>query len=317
MSATRSRPPAAVPGPPRPPLTRPSARRRRSPTQVLDAAVRALAASARGRGGHRRHRRLRAGERARPGARRAARRRRDARHGRPGYDGVQAASNPDPFYYRPDNDAPRHPGGSPPPRAASARRDSTCRGIRRSATTTSWSRASGPATDAIEEVATGDRMVTHSTPRSCRRPSTRTRRRRGTRPACGRRGAGPRRDGAADPRGGHLAPAAMVDRLAAAAGVHPAAPDGSTTRSTSAPRCGGSCSTPRAAVAARAAWVTASQVAWLRAQLAATARWIVVFAHNPLEASDGGEAALRLLDARSAGGRGGLRQPPSQHDRGP
>jgi 3',5'-cyclic AMP phosphodiesterase CpdA len=44
--------------------------------------------------------------------------------------------------------------------------------------------------------------------------------------------------------------------------------------------------------------VTHRQLVWLQAQLAAAARrWVVVFSHNPLDASEGGARALSALDA--------------------
>jgi 3',5'-cyclic AMP phosphodiesterase CpdA len=216
--------------------------------------------------------------------------------GRPGYDGVQAASNPDPFYFRPDNDAPRHPGA-----LAAAQGRFRASGLR-----VPWYPAVGnhdvlvqgevPATDAIEAVATGDRMVTGIDPaylpptidEGDAAEAVDVLLRQGE--VFGRAETVP-----ADPARRHLPPTELVARLADAASVQPAVPDrldytfdvGEMRGIVldTANREGGS----RGLVGAR-------QLAWLRAQLD-TDRWIVVFAHNPLESSDGGEAALEALDA--------------------
>src|SRR5919108_262043 len=76
-----------------------------------------------------------------------------------GYDGVQDAANPDPLIYRPDVDAPRHPGLL----AAAARR------FRSPGLTAPWYPALGnhdllaqgetPPTERIDAFATGARMV--------------------------------------------------------------------------------------------------------------------------------------------------------------
>jgi 3',5'-cyclic AMP phosphodiesterase CpdA len=218
--------------------------------------------------------------------------------GGPGYDGVQAAANPDPFYYRPDNDAPRHPGTL----------DAAQRRFRAGGLGVPWYPAAGnhdvlvqgevPPTGAIAAVATGGRAVTGLDPEVL--PSA-----EGVDSAAavdalltqgdafGRSEAVP-----ADAARTHLSSAELLGRLADAAGVVPAAPErldyafdlGRAARGIvldTVNREGGSRGV-----------VSAEQVAWLRAELErAGSRWVVVFAHNPLEASDGGEAALAALDA--------------------
>jgi hypothetical protein len=224
--------------------------------------------------------------------------------GSPGYDGVQAASNPDPFYFRPDNDAPRHPGVL----------DAAQRRFRAAGLRAPWFPAIGnhdilvqgevPATPDIERIATGGEMVVGIDPESIPPLDE------DSAPAAvnalltqgdvfGRSQTVP-----ADPRRRHLRPGEMVSRLASAAGVRPAggrrdAPSrggseagrldytfdiGPSVRGIvldTVDRTGGSRGV-----------LTGTQLAWLRRALAAAGdRWIVVFAHNALP-----EPALALLD---------------------
>jgi 3',5'-cyclic AMP phosphodiesterase CpdA len=228
----------------------------------------------------------------------------DPDSGAPGYDGVQEATNPDPFYFRPDNDAPRHPGVL----------DAAQRRFRAAGLSAPWYPAIGnhdvlvqgevPATPQIEQIATGDKMVVGLDPRFL--------------PPLDESGApavvnslltqgdvfGRSETVPPDPGRRHLRPAEMVTRLAAAAflrGDLAAADSRGATRPLrdrldyvfdigdevrgivldTADRTGGSQGV-----------LTAQQHAWLRRQLRRTAgRWIVVFAHNRLD-----EQALAALD---------------------
>jgi 3',5'-cyclic AMP phosphodiesterase CpdA len=215
-----------------------------------------------------------------------------------GYDGVQAAGNPDPFYFRPDNDAPRHPGA-----LAAAQREFRAAGLG-----VPWYPAIGnhdvfvqgevPATGAIEELATGSRLITGLDP--------------GFQPSLDEENAASIVDSlltygdaygrsepvAADAARRHPDADEVVARLAGAAGVRPATggrldyafdlgPEGRGIVLDTVDRGGGS-----------RGRVGAAQVTWLRREVArAGGRWVVVFAHNPLESADGGEAALAVLDA--------------------
>lgn len=215
-----------------------------------------------------------------------------------GYAGVQAAANPDPFYFRPDNDAPRHPG-----LLAAAQRPFGATGL-----DAPWFGAVGNhdvlvqgevrPTPEIEAVATGDRMVVALDP-DVEPPSADVDAAAAVDALLtGGEAYGRSERVPADPARRHLGSSEVVAELARAAGVRPAAPDrldyafdiGTSVRGLmldTVDREGGSRGV-----------VGAEQVAWLRDQLAqAGERWVVVFSHNPLDASDGGEAALAALDA--------------------
>jgi len=212
-----------------------------------------------------------------------------------GYRGVQAGSNPDPLYYRPDNDAPRHPG-----LLRRAQRAFSSPGLR-----APWHPVLGnhdllvageaAPTPRLAQVATGTRAVVGLDPGF--RP-TGDLDASATLEALLAEGALPGRTTRvpADPARRHLGAQEVVTRLA---GDRPlAAPDRLDYAFDVAPGVRGLVLDTVDRAGGSRGLVRPEQVAWLRGQLAAAGNaWVLVFSHNPLDASVGGEAALAALDA--------------------
>jgi 3',5'-cyclic AMP phosphodiesterase CpdA len=203
--------------------------------------------------------------------------------GKPGYDGVQDADSADPFYYRPDHDAPTHPGA-----IEQAQRSFKATGLK-----APWYPLVGnhdvlaqgevPPTPAIDAFATGDRLVPSLDPNL--RPPTREVDAKAavaavlsgqipldtvhTPPDQDRVMNAP---GEAERRLGHPDMDYAVDlgtRVRAVL-IDTVNRDGSSQ-----------------------ARIDAGQIEWLNTQLD-TNRWVVVFSHNPLT-----DQALHVLDAHA------------------
>jgi 3',5'-cyclic AMP phosphodiesterase CpdA len=217
------------------------------------------------------------------------------------YEGVQEGGNPDPYYYRPDNDAPRHPG-----LIDAAQRPFTATGL-----DAPWYPVLGnhdalvqgqvPSTPALERLATGSQMLT-DLDRDVRPPTDEASAPAVVESLLGDPAGlpGRTREVTPDARRRTLSPAQAVAKL------HEAVPAARTVAGRLdytfdlGPRVRAVVlDTVRREGGSRGV-VAPEQVAWLREQLAqAGERHVRVFTHNPLDSSDGGEAALAAM--RDAG----------------
>jgi 3',5'-cyclic AMP phosphodiesterase CpdA len=205
----------------------------------------------------------------------------DPNSGAPGYQGVQAASNADPYYYRPDVDPPRHPG-----LLAAAERPFVSPGLK-----APWYPVAGnhdlmvqgnlAPTPETEAIATGSRKLISLSSRA-----------------------------RALARGGRLTPAlvrALLRRGLPGRSVRVAADPRRAELSAGrsrldytfrlAPRVRGIVlDTIRRRFGARGV-VRPEQLRWLRGALQAVGdEPVVVFSHTPLVSAAGGDDALALLD---------------------
>lgn len=217
--------------------------------------------------------------------------------GATGYDGPQASSSADPFLYRPDVDAPRHPGLL----------DRAERPYRSPGLEAPWYPVAGnhdllvqgeaPRLAALDRLAVGSRRLVEADPSLLRAPVGQEE----LDPALIERllsGGLPGRTTptSPDPRRRHLAPGEALERLRRASGHGGEGPHldysfdvGSRLRVIVLDlvrRGGGSDGR-----------VSAAQVAWLRRELRLVGgRCVVVASHQRLESAEGGERALAELD---------------------
>ena len=220
----------------------------------------------------------------------------DPGSGAPGYDGPQTATEPDPFFYRPDADAPRRPG-----LLERAQRPFRSPGLK-----APWFAVPGnhdllfqgelaPGA-ALQRIAAGSRRLVDLSPRARRLA------RGGERSLAGagellREGGlpGPTAATPADPRRLLLSPAGLARRLRAAGALGPTVQGLESSFDLGLEARGIALDVVRRDRGSGGI-VRPASVAFLRRELrAAGRRRVVVFSHQPLRSAEGGQALLRLL----------------------
>jgi 3',5'-cyclic AMP phosphodiesterase CpdA len=218
--------------------------------------------------------------------------------GAKGYDGVQDPDSADPFYYRPDHDAPEHPGA-----LNQAQRPFRAAGLR-----APWYPLPGnhdllaqgevPPTTAIQTYATGGHLVSALDPR-IQVPQDETDAKQAVATVLSGYIPLPSQRVPSDAHRRLLTPPEVEQRLigAAARGTQ-ATPDGLMDYAVDVgPHLRAITLDTVRRDGTSQGQITPAQVEWLKQQLAAAqGRWIVVLSHNPLDASQGGDLALQALD---------------------
>jgi 3',5'-cyclic AMP phosphodiesterase CpdA len=220
----------------------------------------------------------------------------DPNSGGPGYQGVQAATDPDPYYYRPQVDPPRHPGLLGQAEWA----------FRSPGLHTPWFPLVGdhdvlvqgnlPATPATNAIATGDRKLVALGPAALGLAKQREFSPGIVARLLAHGLPGPSMQVTPDRRRRELAPQQVVERLRRASGVPGHGPLLDYTFPLGKHAVGIALDTVDRSGGAEGI-VRPAQVAWLRRRLsAAGASSVFVFSHSALTSAVGGEAAVALLD---------------------